>query len=137
METKKRGRGRPRKTETTVIKKPKGKRGRPKKEKTVEVYDITTGANQYTLQQAFSQVSEEVIENYLELSFNFTFRMSDGNEERRAILEIKGNSQLGMKKLQEYYLNNKNFREFINDIINGAVQVKALRVAEELESIVL
>jgi len=137
METKKRGRGRPRKTETTVIKKPKCKRGRPKKEKTVEVYDITTGANQYSLQQAFSQVNEELIENQLEPSPNFTFTISDGNEERRAILEIKGNSQLGMKKLQEYYLNNKNFREFINDIINGAVQVKALRVAEELESIVL
>lgn len=127
METKKRGRGRPKKTETTVIK-PKGKRGRPKKQKTVEVYDIGSG---------FSQVSEEVIEKNLQIKPNFTFTITDANEERRAILAIQGNSQLGMEKLQEYYLNNKNFREFINDIINGAIQVKALRVAEELESIVL
>jgi hypothetical protein len=127
MEAKKRGRGRPRKSET-IVSKPKGKRGRPKKQKTIEVYDISTG---------LSQVSEEVIEKHLEPSPNFIFTITDGNEERRAILEISGNSTLGMKKIQEYYLNNKNFREFINDIINGAVQVKALRVAEELESIVL
>lgn len=135
METKKRGRGRPRKTETSVVK-PKGKRGRPRKKDVVEFYDISTGQMTTLEKEVVQSVSKEAFENHLTPSPNFTFTISDGNEKRRAYMETKGNTELGMRKVQEYYLTNKSFREFINAIINGAIQVKALRVAEELDSIV-
>jgi hypothetical protein len=127
METKKRGRGRPRKTETAVVK-PKGKRGRPKKVVEKEFYDIST--NQIVKEPAESISSE------LSPAAHFIFTIHDGNEKGAAKLEISGNTQIGMRKIQEYYVDNKSFREFINDIVNGAIQVKALRVAQELDSII-
>lgn len=127
METKKRGRGRPRKTETSVVK-PKGKRGRPRKKEVVEFYDIST--SQMVKEPA------ETISSELKPVANFIFTIHDGNEKGAAKLEISGNAQIGIRKIQEYYVDNKSFREFINDIVNGAIQVKALRVAQELDSII-
>jgi|688.fasta_scaffold1874792_1 hypothetical protein len=127
METKKRGRGRPRKTETTVVK-PKGKRGRPRKVVEKEFYDISTN-------QIVKEPAETIIKELNSLA-NFIFTIHDGNEKGAAKLETSGNTQIGMRKIQEYYVENQSFREFINAIVNGAIQVKALRVAQELDSIV-
>ena len=128
METKKRGRGRPKKTES-LVSKPKGKRGRPKKSSFQQVYDIST--NQVTKVE-----KEDAIIRELPQPANFIYTIHDATEKGRAFMEITGDSSLGLKKVQEYYLSNKSFREFVNTIINGAIQVKALRVAEELDSIV-
>ena len=128
METKKKGRGRPKKTESVNVSKPKGQRGRPKKVDTITVFDISTNE--------VVKAEKEAFVNHLKPISNFEFVISDANEHSKAYLSSKGNVTLGMKKVQEYYLTNKSFREFIKDIVNGAIQLKALKVAKELDSIV-
>ncbi len=136
METKKKGRGRPKKTESVKVSAPKGQRGRPRKKDTVEFYDISTGQITTLEKEVVQSVSKEAFVNHIKPVCSFEFTINDDNESGKALLSSKGDAALGMKKIQEYYLTNKHFREFIKDIVNGAIQLKALKVAKELDSIV-
>jgi hypothetical protein len=128
METKKRGRGRPRKTETQAKPTVKGKRGRPKKEKTViveEVYDISTGKIQ--------SIKVEDKPHFADADFVFT--LHNDTIDGKAILEIKGKKELGMKLCQELYADNSSFRDFINNVIVGALAYRAQQLKSNLDTI--
>lgn len=128
METKKRGRGRPRKTETPTKPTVKGKRGRPKKEKTVmveEVYDIATGK--------IESIKVEPTEKFADADFVFT--LHNDTIDGKAVLEIKGKKELGIKLVQEFYADSSSFRDFINNVIVGALAYRAQQLKINLDTI--
>ena len=130
MEAKKRGRGRPKKSETSQTAKPtvKGKRGRPKKEKKViveEVYDIFNGQLQ--------SLKVEATEKFADA--DFVFSLHNDTIDGKAVLEIKGKKELGIKLVQEFYAESSNFRDFINNVIVGALAHRAQQLKINLDTI--
>lgn len=136
METKKRGRGRPKKNFVTVAK-PKGKRGRPKKD-IVKFFDISTGEVTELEKSVVESITpkEDAFINHLPKISTFEFTVHDGNEGGKTAWNWKGDAAGGFEKLQNLYLTDKDFRDILTEIITGAIKLKGKKISKELESIV-
>lgn len=107
-------------------------RGRPKKvtdsrKETVLAYDITTNK--------MVEIEEplEKAEKSLYKDFSITIDNATPNGDVRFIEE--GNKEIRALFLSDFYLNDVDFRNFINKIITDAAREKANNLANTLQSI--
>lgn len=119
---KKRGRGRPKKVWSNTNKQTSAS--------TKEFYDIGTNA--------IVKLSEEGFELQQPKSrFNGDFSILIDNAENGELkINRNGNASFIDTFLANSYLDNQEFRDFINGIVVSAAQKKATRISVELESIV-
>jgi hypothetical protein len=118
---KKRGRGRPKKAtqpQTSVT-----------TTKTKEYYDIAT--NEIVKEEITELVKEEP--NFPK---DFTIVIDNETPNGEVRFSKEGDSSLAQSFLANAYLDNPEFREFINDIVVRAARTKANRISVELNSIV-
>lgn len=138
MTTKKKGRGRPKKTESAAP-----KSGIQKYlERKQEYFDVKTGefvgAQNLDLARELSNSEVEKTnvpktETVLEADFSILIDNETADNDVRFIQS--GDEGLAEVMLAQHYLENFDFRIFINSIITRAARIKADRLTSELDSL--
>lgn len=136
MTTKKRGRGRPKKTEKPAEKSPVAKYLENARQNLgIPTNEVALSNNLKLARdlEAHKPISEKV-QTVMEADFSI---LIDNETHDRGVRFVQnGDEQLGEIMLAEYYLENCDFRTFINSIIIHAAKMKTNRLTLELESIV-
>lgn len=135
MTTKKRGRGRPKKTEKPIEKSLAMKYlENTRKELGIPTNEVALSNN---LKLARTLEAHETTHEGLKTVFEGDFSISIDNETHdRGVRFVKsGDNGLAEIFLADYYLENNDFRLFINSIIIRAARQKTAKLSLELDSL--
>lgn len=124
METKKkRGRGRPKKAVSV---------SKPEKKNTIKVWDISTNE----LTEIEKPIKEELPKEKYVMHKDFSILIDNQTPEGDVRFIEEGDKELRALFLSGFYLENAEFRNFINKIITDAAREKANNLANTLHSLV-